>query len=411
MNIVLLSPHFPPNYYNFAVALNRLGVNVLGIGDQPYERLRPALRDALTEYYWVEDLQDYDQVLRACAYFTFNYGKLHRLESHNEYWLETDARLRTDFNIPGMKVNDITVAKRKSQMKQVLIDAGLDVARGTLVGTLGSAKRFIAEVGYPVVVKPDIGVGAADTHKLNNDIDLERFFAQRAQSPITSSSLVSDRSPTSLDYFMEEYISGTVGSFDGLTDHQGHVVFYTAHRYDRGVMEIVNNSLDLIYYSLRQIPKRLRDAGLKAVKAFGLKERFFHIEFFHTDDVAGATKDRWIVLEVNVRPPGGLTMDMFNYANDIDLYQEWANVVVLNQFMAEYTRPYHCAHISRRYIYRYRHTHDEILRDYGPLIAYHGPLDPVLAHVMGDYVYLVRAPDLDDIQAARQFIHAKTNNE
>ncbi len=396
MNIVLLSPHFPPNYYNFAVALSRHGVNVLGVGDQPYERLRPALREALTEYYWVEDLHNYDQVLRACAYFTFNYGKLHRLESHNEYWLETDARLRTDFNIPGMKVHDITRAKRKSQMKQVLIDAGLDVARGTLVGTLGSAKRFIAEVGYPVVVKPDIGVGAADTHKLDNEIELERFFAQLAQS-----------SAGATDYFMEEYISGTIGSFDGLTDHQGHVVFYTAHRYDRGVMEIVNNSLDLIYYSLRQIPSGLREAGLKAAEAFGLRERFFHIEFFHTNDVADATKDRWVVLEVNVRPPGGLTMDMFNYANDIDLYQEWANVVVLKQFLADYSRPYHCAHISRRYIYRYRRSHAEVLREYGPLIVYHGPLDPVLAHVMGDYVYLVRAPDLDDIQAARQFIHAK----
>jgi biotin carboxylase len=394
MNIVLLSPHFPPNYYNFAVALNRLGVNVLGIGDQPYERLRPGLREALTEYYWVEDLHDYEQVLRACAYFTFHYGKLHRLESHNEYWLETDARLRTDFNIPGPKMHEIVKAKRKSQMKQVLIDAGLDVARGALVGTLGSAQRFIAEVGYPVVVKPDIGVGAADTHKLNSDIDLARFFAQRARSPASST-----------DYFMEEYIVGTVGSFDGLTDHEGHVVFHTAHRYDRGVMEIVNNSLDLIYYSLREIPKRLREAGLKAVEAFGLKERFFHIEFFHTDD------DRWVVLEVNVRPPGGLTMDRFNYANDIDLYQEWANVVVLKQFMAEYTRPYHCAHISRRYIYRYRHAHADILRDYGPFVVFHGPLDPVLAHVMGDYVYLVRATDLEDIHAARQFIHAKMNDE
>jgi hypothetical protein len=28
------------------------------------------------------------------------------MNSHNEYWLETDARLRTDFNIDGPKSND-----------------------------------------------------------------------------------------------------------------------------------------------------------------------------------------------------------------------------------------------------------------------------------------------------------------
>jgi len=41
-----------------------------------------------------------------------------------------------------------------------------------------------------------------------------------------------------------------------------------------------------------------------------------------------------------MRPPGGMTTDMFNYANDIDIYREWAHVVVYNRFTAQYTRPY-----------------------------------------------------------------------
>ena len=51
MNYVHVSPHFPPSYYLFAVHLARLGVNVLGLADEPHELLRPELRDALTEYY------------------------------------------------------------------------------------------------------------------------------------------------------------------------------------------------------------------------------------------------------------------------------------------------------------------------------------------------------------------------
>ena len=32
---------------------------------------------------------------------TLSFGRIDWLESNNEYWLERDARLRTDFNIPS----------------------------------------------------------------------------------------------------------------------------------------------------------------------------------------------------------------------------------------------------------------------------------------------------------------------
>jgi len=118
MNIVLVSPNFPPNYYHFATALRRLEANVLGLGDAPYHELCPELRAALTEYYKVDNLSNYEQLVRACGYLTHRYGKLERLESHNEYWLETDARLREDFNIPGPRPVHLDVLKRKSRMKR-----------------------------------------------------------------------------------------------------------------------------------------------------------------------------------------------------------------------------------------------------------------------------------------------------
>ena len=384
MNIVLMSPHFPPNFYNFAVALHRLDVNVLGIGDAPYDLLRPALRESLTEYYRVDEMEDYEQLLRACAYFTLHYGKIDRLESHNEHWLGSDAQLRLDFNITGAKPSTTTQIRHKSRMKEVFVAVGIDVARGILVSTLAAAQQFVAQVDYPIIVKPDVGVGAAGTYKLSDEAELIAFFQ--------------DKPP--VDYFMEEFIEGDINTFDGLTDQNGQVVFYTAHRYIHGVMEILTQRLNLFYYSLRDIPPALKEAGLKAVQAFKLRERFFHIEFFHT------AEGRWVLLELNARPPGGMTMDMFNYANDADLYQEWANVVVYNQFSAQITWPYHCAHVGRRYMYSYQHTHAEILDAYGDLIVHHEPLPPVFATAMGDYVYLMRSPELAELQAAQQFVHA-----
>ena len=119
MNFVFLSPHFPPNYINFSLQLHHLGVNLLGIADEPYDNLDPRLKAVLSEYYRVNDMHSYEQLLRACGHFTHQHGKLDRLDSLNEYWLETEAHLRTDFNIPGIKNDEILRIKRKSLMKQV----------------------------------------------------------------------------------------------------------------------------------------------------------------------------------------------------------------------------------------------------------------------------------------------------
>jgi hypothetical protein len=376
MNIVLLSPYFPSNYYNFAVALSWLGVNVLAIGDMPYDEMHPALRDALTEYYLVNNLHDYDKLVRACGYFTHRYGKLDRFESHNEYWLEVDARIRTDFNLPGPKIDEMAQVKYKSKMKRVFEQAGVAVAPGRVVRTMDEAQTFLAEVGYPVVAKPDNGVGAAATYKIRNAADLETFFAEKPP----------------LDYFMEGFISGDLYSFDGLTDQDGEIVFYTSHYFNQGIMEVVNEGLDMYYYSLREIPSDLEEAGFRTVQAFGLRERFFHIEFFRTDKGL-------VALELNMRPPGGLTMDMFNYANDISLYQQWANVVVNNAFTADYARPYHCAYVGRKWHRSHCLSHDDVLAKYPDFLVHHEPINAMLAPAIGEYGYLLRSPELPELQA------------
>ena len=68
MNFIFLSPHFPPNYYRFCVQLKNLGARVLGLADEPYGLLNHELRNALTEYYLVNNMHNYDELLRACGY-------------------------------------------------------------------------------------------------------------------------------------------------------------------------------------------------------------------------------------------------------------------------------------------------------------------------------------------------------
>ena len=386
MNFVYLSPHFPPNYYRFCVQLRRLGASVLGLADEPYDRLRPELREALSEYYRVSDLHDYEQVLRACGHFTHRHGRIDRIDSHSEHWLSTEARLRDDFNVFGLRAAELADIQRKSSMKERFRRAGVPVARGGIARSPEEGARLAAEVGFPIIAKPDVGVGAAGTWRIDDRAGLASFFARKPP----------------VDYVLEEFIPGRLFSFDGLTDRDGRIVFCASHLFSRGIMEAVNQDEDLFYYSLRDIPGDAEEVGRRAVRAFDLRERFFHFEFFRALE-----GDRVVALELNARPPGGLTTDMFNYASDIDVYREWASVVLHNQFTAPATRRYHAACIGRKHRKRYVHTHDEVLAAFGRLIPHHEPIDSAFRAAIGDYCYLVRSPDLEEILAAARFIQGQ----
>jgi len=384
MNFVFLSPHYPPNYINFSLQLKRMGANVLGLADEAYENLPKELNWALTEYYRVDSLSNYDQLLRALGYFTHRYGKIDRLDSLNEFWLETEAQLRTDFNIQGIKTTDIMKIKRKSEMKKVFKRAGIPVAAGIKPKNRDETREFASAVGYPLVAKPDIGVGANATYKIHNETELDVFLEKKLQ-----------------DYIIEEFVEGAICTFDGLTDREGNIVFYTSHIYQRGIMETVNDRSDVYYYSLREIPTDLELAGRKTAKAFDVRERFFHFEFFRKPN------DSLIALEVNIRPPGGLTTDMMNFANDIDVYREWANLLINNRFDPIYSRPYHCCYACRRYRFNYVHTHEDVMAHYGHLIPTHQPILGAWSVALGDHGYLIRSPELDEILEATAYIQKK----
>ena len=130
MNFVFISPQFPQTFWNFCDRLKKNGVNVLGIGDTPYDNLSQNVKDSLTEYYWLASLENYEDVFRAVAFFSFKYGKIDWIESNNEYWLELDARLRTDFNVTtGVKSDRIEGFKSKALMKKQYEKAGIPTAR------------------------------------------------------------------------------------------------------------------------------------------------------------------------------------------------------------------------------------------------------------------------------------------
>lgn len=384
INYIHLSPHFPPNYYQFSLALKRAGARVLGIGDLPWENLSQDLKENLTEYYKVDDLHNTAQLISAIEYFSNRYGLITGIDSHNEYWLETEAILRSRFAIPGLQSEHLATIRRKSEMKKIFRSAGLRVAAGELATNLNDAMALIRETGYPIIAKPDTGVGASDTFKIHNDEELKTFFLNKP----------------SLDYILEEFIHGDVCSFDGLAGKDGKPLFYTSMQNEKGVMEVVHQDSHVFYYTLREIPPDLEAAGLKVLNAFNLRGRFFHFEFFREHETGNL-----VALEVNMRPPGGFTTDMFNYSCEIDTYQAWADMVTGSSKSFLFERKYHVCFVSRKHRYSYAISHDEVMQRFGQHIVFHSGIDDVFARAMGNACYLVRSDNLEKMFEIQKEIH------
>ncbi len=389
MNFVFISPHFPSTYWMFCDRLSRSGVRVLGIGDASYESLSDPLKAALTEYYRVDSLEDYDQVYRAVAYFAFRWGKIDWLESMNEYWLEQDARLREAFHITtGIQGDAIQFIKEKSLMKKIYQDNSIPTARQHPVTTLEEARAFIDLTGYPVIVKPDIGVGATNTWKITNDEELQAFYSSLPQVP----------------YVMEEFIEGVICSYDAIVDSRCEPVFETMTVWPP-VMDIVLKDLDLKYYTCPEAPEKLRELGRKTVKAFQVSRRFVHLEFFRLTRPHRGLGDvgDFVALEVNMRPAGGYTPDMINFARSVDVYQIYADMVTKDaRVFPEPDRTYYCAYASRKDGHTYTHTHEEIMAAYGTRMVMQEEMPPMNWPQMGRYMYTARLDSLEDTQA---FIH------
>ncbi|MCD8082045.1 MAG: ATP-grasp domain-containing protein [Clostridiales bacterium] len=386
-NFIFISPNFPTNYWQFCRELKKNGLNVLGIGDQPYDELSSDLKDSLNEYYKVSSLENYDEVYRAVAFFIFKHGRIDWLESNNEYWLERDARLRTDFHITsGFQDSDMPRIKCKSRMKEYYQKAGIAVARYHIVDDKEGCEKFIDEVGYPVIVKPDSGVGAISTYKLSDDEDLEKFLGMKEPE---------------VSYIMEEFIEAEVNSYDAIINSKGEPLFETGNVTPNSIMDIVNNNDNSIYYILKELPDDTRRAGRATVKSFGVKSRFVHFEFFRlTKDHEGMGKKGDVVaLEVNMRPCGGFSPDMMNFANSANVYKIWADMIAFDQTTESDSRKHaYCAFAGRRDGKNFVLNDDQVRAQYKDAIRMDLRLPEALSGAMGNQMFLAVFDTKDELE-------------
>lgn len=383
MEFLYLSPEFPPNYANFVIQLDQMGVNVWAIGEADFFSMPRRLQSAI-KWYVRADLGSHhmmDQVVDELIRSKQAMGKpahFDIVESHNEMWLPLEAFINQKLDIEGIRPSHLAQLKKKSVMKQHFQACGLKVARGGLVHGPDHALHLADEIGYPLILKPDEGVGAGGIHKVESEAVLKRLLAE-----------------VKGDYVLEEFIDGRIVSYDGLVDYEGQVIFENSLVYGDGVLEYLLGK-DTFFYVNRRIPWQLAEIGRRLVKHFNIRRKFFHFEFFDIDG-------DYLPIEINCRPPGGAILDMMNYSVDDDLYAAYARMIIGEEVKIAAEKKYFCAFIGRRNR-AYSLGHDDILSRYGECLVEYGDNPPIFRQAMSDCRYIVRSPSEADLLKMAQDI-------
>ncbi|MBF1212737.1 ATP-grasp domain-containing protein [Gemella morbillorum] len=386
MNYLLVSPNFPISQEFFAKGLKEKGINVLGVGSESYDALSQTLKDNLVEYFRVNDLEDYEEVFRAVAFLTYKHGKIDRIESNNEYWLELDARLREDFNIYGVKPKQLELTKYKSKMKTMFKEAGARVAKGYAANNKEELNGILKKLELPLIAKPDNGVGSANTYKLLTQRDVEEFINEWNEK---------------VSYFFEEFVeNGVLCTYDGLINQHGDIVFETSFIYTQPTLDLVNNGLDYANIIKPTIDPKLKELGQRIVYKFGMKERFFHIEFFRLPD------GEYIALEYNNRIAGGTCIDLYNYSYNISLYEIYADVVLDKKIKDIVTNKYTLS-LSRRNRYQYKNSLEDIKAKYSYSIRMITTVPEVFSAAMGNTIIIIFVENKEQITEVMNYVHEK----
>ena len=259
-------------------------------------------------------------------------------------------------------------------MKPYYQQAGIATARWHLVDDFDGCMAFIREVGWPVIVKPDDGVGASDTHKLSSEDELKAFLGGKRPD---------------VTYIMEEYINGKIVSYDAIINSLGEPVFETGNVSPIPVMDIVNNNDNTIFYIVKDLADDVRAAGRAVAKSFGVRSRFVHFEFFRLtcDQHIGKT-GQVVALEVNMRPSGGFSPDMMNYANSTDVYKIWADMIAFDHSTKPVGRHYFGAFAGRRDGKPFALSHEELCAKYAAQLRMVERVPDALSGAMSNQMYL-----------------------
>ncbi len=329
-NVVFVCPFPSEASMRFVRATARLAdVRLLGVVHTVPSGDDAGLYDDVVR---VDNPTSRDEVIEAIEHLRSKHGEVFRIVGVLEAMMVLLAEVRAHFGVEGTPVRTATLFREKAEMKDALRAAGLPVARHALVTSTRDADAFVAEVGFPVILKPPAGMGAKATFRVSDTTDMHRALAGLHASKANP-------------VLAEEMLRGKEHSFETITVG-GEPRAWSFSRYLPGCLEVLENPwMQWAVVLPREIDtpvhERAKELGFAAIRALGLKDGMTHMEWFEREDGSLA------IGEIAQRPPGPQLCQMTGVVNDVDVYRAWARAVVDGELDAPWDRKYAagCAYV------------------------------------------------------------------
>jgi carbamoylphosphate synthase large subunit len=391
MNIIFIEPSFPYNQREFVRALHAAGANVIGIGERPVEYLSQEVRGWLAEYVQVRSVVHVPSLLKAVK-FVQSKVWVDRLEATVEAHIDAAAEVREATGIPGTSVLTAFLCRDKPAMKEALRKAGISCAQSTRAESPQDARNFADAVGYPLIIKPPAGAGAAGTYRVKDASELEQVIVE---SGLANGQAVA----------IEEFIEGHEGYIDTLTI-DGEVAHEFITHYYPNVLEAMRKrwiSPQMVTTNRIEAPgyTEVREMARQVIKILDIGTSATHMEWFYGPKGLKFS-------EIGCRPPGVGQWDVYNAANEFDLYYEWACALTHGRISKQPSRRFAAGMIALRpdrdgRISGYSGA-GRIQQQYGEnIVASHlpdvgTPTQPVEGGYMANAWLRVRHPDYDQLR-------------
>ncbi len=332
MNVVLVEPFFPRNQRHFARALAEVGATVIAVGETPADGLDGELKGWLSHYEQVRSVVDVD-AMTAVVRRLQDTVWVDRLEATIEAHIMAGAQVRESCSIPGTSVRTAWLCRDKPSMKEVLRAAGVPTAASTGADSAAEVLDFADQVGFPLILKPRSGAGAADTMRVDDPADLQRALGVFGSQGVSSIAV-------------EEFVEGHEGFYDTLSIDGEPALDFVSHYFPNVLDAMRSREVSPAFVSTNRVDaapeySQLREMGRRVTAALGIETSATHMEWFF-----GPKGLRFS--EIGCRPPGVGAWDLYSVGNDLDLYREWANAIVHGRIDTKPSRRNACGMVALR---------------------------------------------------------------
>lgn len=330
MNVIFLSPSYPPEMNEYVRGLAEVGANVIGVGDGHVGMLPSKTKHYLSYYLQAAKLFDEDALVEQVV--SWAKGKnIDRVECLWEPLMIGAARIREKLGIAGMSVNTVIGFRDKSIMKDRIKAAGLRVPYAFRCKTNIEIEKAVEKIGYPVIIKPIAGAGSADTYRVDTPSQLPKILQSIRHVQEVS---------------VEEFVDGREFTYDTVCVNGQPRYENVAEYLPRPLIARSNEWISPIIITVKELnqPHLLQglQLGRGVLKALNMGDGFTHMEWYLTP------KGEVVFGEIGCRPGGAHLVDQMNYTSDIDLFREWARAVCWKDVRINNPRKYNTAIIFKR---------------------------------------------------------------